>query len=223
MGFGICYSRGGYLFESLKVLKYEEKKDLKYWLLYIFSMKKITLFALLLSYFYCLSAQDDSAKFLTVKDINRFKIYKTWISVFNDSKINGILYEVKDSSILVSNSIMKQDYINGNFDLSQINYNRIDIVKIRAKNSVGKGTLIGALTGFAVGGMLGILSGDDDPEEVYFASTAEQKAVGNAVVMSILGVGIGAIVGSIKVKIPIKGNMEDFNRSKNKLKKYTIR
>jgi hypothetical protein len=187
-------------------------------------MKIFTLTVLLLSYFACLSAQEDSAKVRSLKDGNRFRIYKTWISVNNDSKIfKGVLYKIKDSSILVSNSIMKKDYIKGKYDISKINYNRIDIVKANRKNSVGRGILIGAVTGFAIGGLTGMLSGDDNPDEIYFSSTAEEKAKEDAIILSILGGSIGAIVGNVKVKIPIKGNMEDFNRHKKKLKKYTIR
>ena len=124
---------------------------------------------------------------------------------------------------MVSSSIMKKDYIKGKFDISKINYNRIDIVKTRVKNSVGRGILIGAVTGFAIGGLIGILSGDDNPDEIYFASTAEEKAKEDAIILAIFGGSIGAVVGNVKVKIPIKGNMENFNRHKNKLKKFTIR
>jgi hypothetical protein len=187
-------------------------------------MKIFRLTVFLLSGFYCISAQEDSTKLLSGKEGNRFRIYKTWISLNNDNKIvSGVLYEIKDSSILVSGSIMKKDYINGKYDISGINYDRIDIVKTRAKNRVGRGILIGAVTGFATGGLIGILSGDDNPEEIYFASTAEEKAKEDAIILSIIGGSIGAIVGNIKIKIPIKGSIEDINRHKNKLKKYTIR
>lgn len=187
-------------------------------------MKIFTLTAVLLSSFYSLSAQEDSAKLFPGKDENRFRIYKVWVSLNNDPEIfKGALYEIKDSSIQVSNSIIKKDYTTGKFDLSKINYNNINIVKTRVKNSVGCGILIGAFAGFAIGGLIGILSGDDDPEVIYFASTAKEKAIGNGICLSIIGGSIGAIVGNIKVKIPINGNLGNFNINKIRLKKYSIR
>ena len=69
---------------------------------------------------------------------------------------------------------------------------------------MGRGILIGAVTGFAIGGLIGILSGDDNPDEIYFASTAEEKAKEDAIILTISGGSIGAILGNVKVKISIK-------------------
>ena len=187
-------------------------------------MKIFTLTVILLSSFYFLSAQDDSPTLLLSNGEKRFRIYKIWVSLNNDPKIlNGVLYKIKDSSILVSNSIIKEDYTTGRFELSKINYQNIDIVKIRVKNSVGIGILKGAVAGFAIGALIGILSGDDNPDEIYFASTAERKAVVDGIILSLIGGNIGAMVGNIKVKIPINGDMGNFNRNRIRLNKYTIR
>ena len=187
-------------------------------------MKKVTITTLILSLFYSLSAQEDSTKLLSDKEDKKIKIYKTWISLNNESRIlKGALYEIKDSSIFVSSSLSKQDYSTGNFQKSKIYYNNIDIIKTRQKHSVGKRTCIGAIAGFVIGGMIGFLSGDDNPDEVYFASTASQKAKEDAIILAIGGAGIGALCGLIKIKIPINGNLENFKRNTSKLKKFSIR
>ena len=41
--------------------------------------------------------------------------------------------------------------------------------------------------------------------------------------MAVGGTVLGGLVGSIRIRIPINGSMDKFNRSKNRLKKYTIR
>ena len=187
-------------------------------------MKIFIVTAILLSSFHFLSAQDDSPTLLLSNGEKRFKIYKTWVSLNNDPKIlKGVLYEIKDSSILVSNSIIKEDYKTGKFELLKIDYQNIDIVKTRVNNSLGLGILKGAVAGFAIGALIGILSGDDNPDEIYFPSTAERKAVVGGIILSLIGGNIGAMVGNIRVKIPINGNIGNFNRNRIRLKKYTIR
>ena len=188
-------------------------------------MKKFIVTAVVLCFFYSLSGQEDSSRLQKTEKEKKFKIYKTWISFNKEPKVwngaLGVLYEINDSSIIVSNSLVKKDYSTGNFKLSKINYNNIDYVKLRAKNNVGKGALIGTISGLLIGGFLGYVSGDDNPEGL-FAMTAGDKAVVAGVGLAICGAAIGALCGLIQIKIPINGNLENFNRNKNKLKKYTI-
>lgn len=142
------------------------------------NMKSFTVIIIVLCFFYSLSAQEDSNKLLLSKDRKSFRIYKTWISLNNESKtLIGVLYEIIDSSILVSNSILREDYFTGRFELSKINLNNINFVKTRVKNSVGKGALIGTIAGFVLGGIIGLISGDDDPEKGWFPLTARGKAL----------------------------------------------
>jgi len=53
--------------------------------------------------------------------------------------------------------------------------------------------------------------------------TAEEKAVTGGAALAICGAAIGSICGLIQIKIPINGNLENFNRYKPKLSKYYIR
>lgn len=187
-------------------------------------MKKVVLITIVVCFYSSLSAQKDSTSQRSDKDEKRLKIYKTWISLNNESKtVKGVLYSITDSSILVSTSLIKEDYTTGNFQTTTLNFKNIDLVKTRSKNSVLKGAVIGTVAGFFLGAIIGFIEGDDDPAEVLFPSTAAQNALGNGVVLAIGGAGIGLLCGSIKIKIPINVNTREFNSNKRKLEKYTIR
>ena len=159
--------------------------------------------------------------------IQMIKIYRTWVSLNREPfKIKGVLYEIKDSSILVSSSVVIQDYSTNRFKIVKLNINNIETIKTRRKNSIGKGVLIGAVSGFVVGGLIGLIDGDDPPcpTDSWFCMrfTAEEKALMAGVPLAVGGAVIGALIGSIKVKIPINGSINNYNRNKNKLKKYSI-
>jgi hypothetical protein len=184
-------------------------------------MKKLVLITVVfLCFHFLLSAQEDNTKRWLSLDTGKKVIYKTRISLNNGQKImEGVLYEVNDSSVLVSNSLLKKDYSTGKFNVTKISFNNIDLVKIHRENSIRTGTLIGAVTGFAVGGLIGLFLGDDSPG--FFS--ARDKALLFGFPMAIGGTALGGLVGSIRIRIPINGSMDKFNGNKSRLKKYTIR
>ncbi len=160
--------------------------------------------------------------------IQKSKIFKTWVSLNSEPfKIKGFLFEIKDSSIFVSNSVVMQDYNKDKFETVELNINKIEIIKTRRKNSIGKGVLIGAISGFAIGSLIGLMSGDDPPcssgEWFCLRFNSRQKAMMNGIGLSVIGVGIGALMGTIKIKIPIDGNIDKYNQNKDKLRKYSIK
>ncbi len=178
-------------------------------------MKYINVFALIvLCCINSLNAQDT---------IQKIKIYRTWVSLNSEPfKIKGVLYEIKDSSILVSSSVVIQDYSTDKFEIVKLHINNIETIKTRRKNNIGRGVLIGAITGFAVGCFIGLIDGDDPPN-TFLGMTAEEKALFAGVPLAVGGAGIGALIGSIKVKIPINGSINSYNRNKNKLGEYPIK
>jgi hypothetical protein len=60
-----------------------------------------------------------------------------------------------------------------------------------------EGMGIGALTGAGVGVTMGLMSGDDDPEE-FLAFTAEQKATMAGVMFGLSGAITGALIGLVR-------------------------
>jgi len=166
-----------------------------------------------------LNAQDS----IQTKDNNqKIKIFRIWVSLKSDPyKIKGVLYEVKDSSVFVSNSLVIQDYSVDKYEVTKLHIADIETIKIRRKNRIGNGVLIGSLTGFVVGGIVGLVDGDDPPGTLLRLD-AEDKAIMMGVPLAVIGAGIGALFGSSKITIPINGSMDNYNRNKEKLRTYSI-
>ena len=158
--------------------------------------------------------------------VPKIKIYRTWVYLKSEPFITeGVLYQVNDSSVSVSNSLVKKDYSRGSFKVENLHINDIETINIRKKNSVGKGVGFGAMAGFTTGAIIGWASGDDPPcsEMACLRYTAGQKAVISGIAIAFLGAGIGALIGSASIKIPINGSFSKYNRNKNKLRKYSIK
>lgn len=156
------------------------------------------------------------------------KLYKTWVYLNTEPfKVKGVLYEVTDSTLLVSNSLVIQDYNTNKFEVVKLNVSNIEEIEIRRKNSIINGVFIGALSGFALGGMIGLISGDDPPcpsrALLCLSFSAGEKALLAGIPLSIVGAGFGALAGSFKIIIPIDGNNHLFNANKNRLKEYSIK
>jgi len=166
-----------------------------------------------------LSAQDTVLK---------HRIYRAWLSLNSTPfKTKGVLYEVGDSSIIISSALVMKDYSAGSFQMAGFHINNIESIRIRRKNNIGKGILIGAMAGMAAGGLIGLISGDDPPcpqgSFVCFRFTAGEKALIAGIPLAACGVGVGAAIGSIKVRIPINGNIDNYNKSKSRLKEYSLK
>lgn len=140
--------------------------------------------------------------------------YKTWITNNPDqSKLKGFLYEKNDSSIIIregfknfkeidSQEFTYDDLMNLPLEYTCIPFSNITEMKVRRKGRVGRGVFIGALTGFAVGGLIGLIDGDDPPD-TFMALTAGEKALILGIPMAAFGAGVGGLLGSFKVTIPL--------------------
>ena len=152
--------------------------------------------------------------------------YKTWVSVQNyPFKTTGILYQVNDSSILVSNSYVLKNYSFEKFKTEQINICNIESIFVRNSNREILAPIIGFGIGFGVGAMLGYSSGDTQcTSSICFALlTAEEKAIISGAFLGTVGCLIGLSVGLVKIKIPINGKMDNYNKYKNTLRVYSIK
>jgi len=142
--------------------------------------------------------------------------YKTWVYLHKETlKIRCVLYKVKDSSILVTNI--------ENGESQEIYIRDIQKIKIRKKNSIGKGALIGSVSGLVLGGAIGLIEGDDPPDQWIMSYTAEEKAVGYGVLLTPIGAGVGVLIGSIKKSFDINGKLENYKLNKQQLRKYAIK
>ena len=177
--------------------------------------KLVTLLAILLLFSTALHAQ---------KTKNKNKVHKVWVSKVDNSKIiKGLLYEVNDGSL----KIIDRHSIEISIDAPNIG-----IIKIRRKGKIGNGVLIGALTGFATGGIIGLMSGDEPDKTVegnwlFGAYTVEgtpagEKALLYGFPMALVGGGAGAIIASKKNKIVINGDINNYKNNLEILKSYSM-
>ena len=144
-------------------------------------------------------------------------IYKAWVNYIDSPiKMKGYLYQVKDSSIVISGVKPVPSITIHKNHLYEISYKHIDVIKIRRKGRVGRGILIGMGSGFLAGIMIGYISGDDEPS-YWITLTAEEKAIAAAVPLAITGGIIGWIVGTNKKKIYVSGNFDNFRINRTEL------
>jgi hypothetical protein len=160
---------------------------------------------------------------------SKIKIYRTWVTL-NETpyKAEGVLYQIKDSAVILSNSRLINDYKTGNYNLTDFYVNSIQTIKIRKNYRVGNGMWQGALVGLVFGGMIGLMQGDDDKcNSSSFGGCVSFSAGEKALIFggptALLGAGIGAIFGSPKIEIPINGNKQKYKSNKEKLNNYTIK
>jgi hypothetical protein len=178
-------------------------------------MKKLLLLtALMLCCIYYSVAQQDTIK--------RRKIYETWIYPADGSyPLKGVLYEIKDSLVLISNSKLRKDYSTGNFQVSQFYYNNIDFLKVRKVNRIKRGALIGSALGLAclipIATEIAKGARDEPGKSIYvgFFTTI----IGVPLIS--FGAGTGALIGSVKIRIPINGQKENFDLNRNRLEEYS--
>ncbi len=177
-------------------------------------MKKILLIAflpLLMANFSCAQEKQD---LMSGYKFEKKRSYKTWITLTPDQlKLKGFLYEKNDSSIIVwdgfkdfkeidSAQITYAELMNRPLEFSFIPLANIEKMKARRKGRIGRGVFIGALTGFAIGGLIGLIDGDDPPD-TFMAYTAGDKAIVLGLPLAVVGAGVGGLLGSIKVTIPL--------------------
>jgi hypothetical protein len=163
---------------------------------------------------------------------------KSEITMYSDSvNMIGALFLLKDSSILVSSSLVALDYNIANYEVAELYIDDINLISTKRRVGPLNGALLGALVGAATGALTArIIYGpppEPEPSSPYssmdsgwgmgdfgpgfspYAIYVPAGAVGGAIV--------GAVICSIKIKIPINGSMENYNRKKKKLGRYTVK
>ena len=142
--------------------------------------------------------------------------YKVWITLIDKPfEVNGVLYKLKDSTLLISNYKTFSEFIVDNSPTIELNVNNIDLIEARKRKRLGTGIILGAVSGFAVGSIIGLARGDDAE------SSAAEKAMIGGVSLAIPGALVGMLVGSVKISIPIEGSLLNFKNKKKELLKYS--
>ncbi|MCX6232301.1 MAG: hypothetical protein NTZ33_12250 [Bacteroidetes bacterium] len=182
-------------------------------------MNKIV-FTIIAFFFFCsISAQEDTTKYL-FGNMGNSNLYYIWVSLYQSStKLTGVLSEIKDSSIVISNSVSGKDSLKGKFEFSAIEYKSIDIIKLQEKNGGANAALSGGILGFALGAFLGLIFSQD----IFQPKPVGTKLLSGGISGGIAGALIGGMTGSAQIVIPINGNFENFKKNKSKLKNYAIK
>ena len=157
-------------------------------------------------------------------DQETVKAYSTWvIPLERGPALKGFLYEVKDSSVVISYSAKKSDYVTGIFNSDEIWSQDIKAIHLRKKGAQGTAILVGGIAGALVGLLVGIAAkspeGPDQLEEDY--------NTGAMIVFPLLftgvGVGIGAMIGGIKKQFPVRGSQAQFRMSRMEMEDRSIK
>jgi len=174
-------------------------------------MKQLILISVILLHTLFLSfAQDDT--------LRKSKISKTWITLSGNREIKGLLYQTNDSSVQITNSFLKEDLLSGKYQITGISYNNISIIETWNINRLYKGVFLGAVGGTITGAVIGFSKGYSPGYSLSY-STAYSIMFGTLGLLG--GTLIGAVVSSNSIKIPINGSIDNFNRHKRRLKKYS--
>ena len=152
------------------------------------------------------------------------KLYKTWVTLKGEKgKKQGVLYEVRDSSILLSGSFEKADYLKGNaLDLIKFDAGDVDAISIRRNKAIGRGIMYGSLSGIGLGVLMGLATttpGGDDKQQ---GTTKLGASIFFSIFLGVAGMAIGAGVGAIKSKINVHGSQQQFENNKSKLTKRSV-
>jgi len=148
----------------------------------------------------------------------KVKVYMASISTIAQKKrIKGVLEEVRDSSVLVFTAKER----------IRIPASSIQEIKIKRKGAIGRGALAGGLTGFGLGLIIGLASGDDkcDPNSwCIMPMTAEEKGLAAGTALGISGAVLGIIIGSVSraEKIAINGDQKVFHDHVLTMRTYAL-
>jgi hypothetical protein len=140
--------------------------------------------------------------------VKKQKPFDSWVKT-TDNLYRGTLYQIQDSTILISDQNIDK--------VLTFNFQDINKVQLRRKNS----TMVGAI----IGGTIGIL-----PALAIFSVSREEQIGGLiAPIIAVVGLGgaaigtgIGAGIGSIRITIPIDRKRENFDHYRSKLDYFAI-
>ena len=165
----------------------------------------------LIFFCYAMSAQNDK---------NVVKNYKVWITLVDGSIVKGKIYSAETEHLRITKR--------NSFDtlgLIIINAEKIDAIKIRKKGKVGKGILIGTLSGLGVGA---IIASADNRNNDSGAFSEISTSINTAVYMTggiLVGAGVGAIAAPKRELINvilIDGDIKKYQNQIDEIRRFAF-
>ncbi len=143
------------------------------------------------------------------------KIFTTWI--YTDSNappVVGELYDVSDSTVLV----YSPHYHLMPRTLSEIDVEKIQLIKVRRKGGIANGMIIGGIVGLSIGAIIGVGSRNSNQGgfTIDFGILPEVSG-------TLVGLFIGGVVNAPPFTFTIGGKADNFRRNKGELKKRSIK
>ncbi|WP_200975227.1 hypothetical protein [Echinicola sp. 20G] len=136
----------------------------------------------------------------------KIRQYDMWLtSNASNQSMKGYLFEVRPSSILTTESFPEASSVH-----SRINEHDIEDIRtleFRKQGKLGKSIIFGAIIGTAVGLAVGKM---DDPNCDDANGMCTRTNINVVLGGMALGGGIGALLGSRKIKIPLNGKKENY-------------
>ncbi len=165
------------------------------------------------------------------------RMYYTTVVKSDKTRLHGLLYQVEDTKVqlipvpLNFKLIKAEPYNPDQFNYQDVYAYEIEQIKLKRRGKLAKSTLIGLAVGFTTGFIIGMADGDEPPDPPcqgwcfsltpdFTPETAEGKGALYGTGLGLLGAAVGAIVGSMKLKIPINGSVDQFKANQPRLKKY---
>jgi hypothetical protein len=165
------------------------------------------------------------------------KYYHTWvISKLPDigkkrfqsqpkKTIYGVLFDVKDSSLLMTNYVKKEDLARSNYTISEVSASNIQKVILKQQGTRSLGKMVGGLAGFGIGVTVSVVIIPwEDTDFLLSKIFAVVGTTAMTAAFTIAGVGIGSLIDNTsKIRIPVEGSQEKFDISKERLRTYSLK
>ncbi len=158
---------------------------------------------------------------LSGQEINR-SAPKAWIDLTSNRTISAVyLYQVRDSSIAISNVLTTQEPID-------FNVNHVESISIKNGENVLPGLAIGMRVGAVIGGIVGLASlpkcdKDDGWCELGNALVGQYVIAYYSAGFGLGGGLVGGVLGAnAALRIPINGSYEKYHKQKEKLRQYSV-
>ena len=158
----------------------------------------------------------------------RITYYEAIIKLSDGNKIKGVIHNVEKDRIIIIPNFTKYAYRK---KLEQKSFyfspEQIHTIEFNEKGKLGKGAVVGAVIGFTLGGMIGVIGKNSIDIRYLGAFHEETKKL--ILPSAFLGGIFGAMIGAASSKKPepskfflINQNLEIYSNRLQELKLYTL-
>ena len=174
----------------------------------VFSYRSVNINAIIffIIFLVCVSVDDAHPQ------AQKKKTYNAYVYLMKGGKVKGALYQVHESSIEIKRK-------NGNMILPIEN---IRVIHVRRPHAAATGLLVGLGTGVVVGGIVGLATYQDTPNDSFLDFGPGLNMGVGMVIGALAGVIVGDAVGRKSYRVRIAGEQQNFEQHKLKLRQYQL-